>query len=472
MGALAAAVAVMLRVGTGVAEGAAVASEPPTVAIEHVTVLPMDSERVLADQTAVVANGRISALGDASAVAIPGEAMRVDGRGLTVLPGLADMHVHARTEPQLRTYLAYGVTVIRSMWGEPAQLELRGKLERGEVVGARLYVASPILDGDPPIWPGSSVVTTPEQARAVVDELAAAGYDWLKVYNRLSKEAFLALAAAGRDRGLALVGHVPEAVTLEEALDAGMRTIEHFTGFRSALQAEDSPLRKLSREDIAKLPRPELMAMAERGLDRGRIDEVARLNCAHGTWNTPTLLVQERIWAEPEEKAAWLASHSQMRFVEAETRAFWDPANDFRLRNVPPEARKAIRAGLALERDLVLALDRNGCGLLLGTDAGNPFVFDGWSVHEELELFVKAGLSPYAALRAATASPARFVGAEDRFGRVAPGLEADLLVVRGNPLDVITRTRDVVAVFSRGRYYDRAALDGMLDEVAKAMTAP
>jgi imidazolonepropionase-like amidohydrolase len=435
-----------------------------------VNVLPMDSERVLEDQTLLVAAGRIAALGGAASVVVPAGARRVDGSGLTVLPGLADMHVHVQAEAQLRTNLAHGVTTIRPMWGMPAHLEWQRRLDAGELVGARIYPASEILDGDPPIWPGSAAVTTPEQATEVVRGIAKAGFRYVKVYNRLEKDVFFAIAAAAREHGLAVVGHVPDAVTLEEALDAGMRTVEHFTGYNLALQGPDSPVLRLSAEERLALPRNEIATMVARGIDRTRMDDVARLTCAYGAWNTPTLLVQERLWASAEDKNGWFASHPQIRFVAAETRAFWDPANDFRLRNLPPEAMREIREGFAVRHDMVRALDRAGCGLLLGTDAGNPFVFDGFSVHEELELLVRAGLSPYAALRAATASPARALGEESRLGRVAPGLEADLLVVRGNPLEDITRTREIVAVISRGRYHGRAALDAMLDEVAASMS--
>ena len=451
--------------------GLLLGSADPPLAIERVTVLPMDSERVLSDQTIVVANGRIAALGDAGSVAVPESARRVDGSGLTVLPGLADMHVHVQAEAQLRTNLAHGVTTIRPMWGMPAHLEWQRRLDAGELVGARIYPASEILDGDPPIWPGSTAVTTPEQAREVVRGIAAAGFRYVKVYNRLKKDVFLAIAAAAREHGLAVVGHVPDAVTLEEALTAGMRTVEHFTGYRQALQGEDSPVRKLSDEQRKALSRAELSTMMARGLDPARLDVVARLSCSHGVWNVPTLLVQERIWASGEEKNGWFASHPQMRYVSEDARAFWNPANDFRLREVPPETMKAIREGLWVDRDLVRALDRNGCGLLAGTDAGNPFVFDGFSLHEELELLVKAGLSPFAALRAATTSPAESLGEDQRFGRVLPGLEADLLVVRGNPFEDITKTREIVAVIARGRYHDRATLDAMLDETAAALAS-
>ncbi|MDJ0868447.1 MAG: amidohydrolase family protein [Myxococcota bacterium] len=197
------------------------------LAIERVSVLPMDAARVLADHTVLVRRGRITALGPAAEVAVPWHARRLDGRGGFLLPGLADMHVHLTAEAELGRALDAGITLVRNMRGTPRHLDWRARIERGELVGPRLRTAGPYVDGDPPFHSGSAVVRDAEAARAEVRRQRAAGYDFIKVYGGLSPDAFAGLVAGAHEAGLPLVGHVPDAVGLEAVVAAGLRSIEH-----------------------------------------------------------------------------------------------------------------------------------------------------------------------------------------------------------------------------------------------------
>ena len=239
----------------------------PPFAFEDVDVVPMDTERVLEDQTVLVVDGRIAAIGPADTVDVPDGALRVRGRGRYLMPGLADMHVHCWTEEEHLLFLANGVTTVRNMWGAPHHLEWRRRAEAGELEGPTVYTTGPLIDGDPPHWPGSVVVTDPEAARAEVARQKAAGYEAVKVYSRLSRECYDAIVEAAREHGLRVDGHVPGAVGIERALEARQDSIEHLEGY---FLWDGAP-------------------------PAGPYDGWVRATLEAGTWNCVTLVVIERL---------------------------------------------------------------------------------------------------------------------------------------------------------------------------------
>jgi imidazolonepropionase-like amidohydrolase len=200
-------------------------------AFVHASIVPMDRERVLEDWTVIVVDGRIRELGPSSAISIPDRATVIDARGKYLMPGLADMHAHSWGEDDFPLLLANGVTTIRNMFGGPIHLEWKKRIAAGAFDGPTIYTAGPIIDGNPPIWPGA-VVETSEQAHDAVAGQRAAGYDFLKVYSRLSREAYDAINREGKAVGMKVTGHVPDAVGLAAALRSGMDSIEHLSGIR------------------------------------------------------------------------------------------------------------------------------------------------------------------------------------------------------------------------------------------------
>ena len=216
------------------------------LAFVSVTVVPMDSERVMADQTVIVRDGRIDEIGPASQAHVPENAVVIDGRGRYLMPGLADMHVHLESEDpaSLAVFLANGVTTVRCMWGNPEILQWRRDVESGELLGPTIYTTGPILDGDPPYWPGSTVITTPEQAVREVAAEKQAGYDAVKVLDNLLPDVYEAVLRAAREQGLPVYGHVPWRVGLEDALGGGQKSFEHITDWMHALLPDDSPVRR------------------------------------------------------------------------------------------------------------------------------------------------------------------------------------------------------------------------------------
>lgn len=426
----------------------------PTLAIEHVSVLPMDSETVLLDQTVVVADGRIAALGPAGDVAVPAGARRIDGRERFLMPGLADMHVHVWDENDLYLFVANGVTTVRNMFGAPLHLGWRARIESGELVGPRIYTAGKIIDGEPAVWPGSVELTDPEEAAEVVREQKEDGYDFLKPYARLTPECYRALAAAGEEQGMRLMGHVPEALGLDDVLAAGQATIEHLNGFAEAAQREGSPWKTV---DFT------VEARAWKEVSDERLAALARAMRAADVWSCPTLVVTQK-WAQGEEAEALLAS-PEMRFVSPFLRSAWSPRSPRNyLADLPSGIVAAAHEALPFQQRAVRALRDAGAPLLVGTDMGNPYVLAGFAVHEELAYLVEAGLTPYEALRAGTAEAARCMGAALDWGTLAAGRRADLLLLAANPFEDVRHAQQRVGVVLHGRWLPE---DELMDELER-----
>jgi imidazolonepropionase-like amidohydrolase len=427
----------------------------PALAFVGVSVVPMSSETVLADQTVVVRGDRIVALGAAADVVVPDDATRIDGTGRWLMPGLADMHVHTWSPDDFPLFLAHGVTTVRNMFGSPLQLEWRAQIAAGERLGPTILTSGPIIDGDPPVWPGSDVLTDPAQAEPLVLAQKEAGYDFLKVYARLKPEVYDAIVAAAQTHDMRFMGHVPNAVGLERVIAAGQASIEHLDGFSDAAQQPDSPY--LGKSDF----RSGLQGWMH--LDDERVAEWARACAKAGVWNCPTLVVLQK-WVKPDAAQALLA-RPEMRYVAPVLLQSWQPEGNY-LSTLPDELLDAVAAGDAHRKRCVGILHANGARLLAGTDMANPFVVAGVALHEELANLVEAGLSPYEALRAATSGPAEFMGASAEWGVVAVGARADLLLLEADPLQDVRHAAQRVGVLVRGRWLEAAELQAQLDELA------
>lgn len=394
------------------------------VAIVGGTVLPMDKEGVLPAHTVLIRGDRIVAVAPARLVDV-GEAHVIDATGRFVLPGLNDMHVHFWNKEDLTLFLLNGVTTVRNLFGSPEHVRWRDEIARGVRDGPTILTAGPIIDGEPPVWPGSAVVTTTDAARKVVQEQKAAGYDWLKVYNGLSVEAYDAILDEAKKVGLPVAGHVPRAVGIVKAIGSGQRTIEHLDGY--------VPF-------FGDLPAGDLVTPT----------------VSAGVWNCPTLIVTENFAKldHPEQ----LATMRGLDLVSPTVLDQWDPKHDFRLQRFTPAMFESVRQKNVRRRELVRDLSQAGGRLVLGTDTGNPYVIPGFAVVEELKLLVQAGLAPWQALRTATAAAGDLQGQPGRLGVVADGARADLIIVGQDPLADINHVADPGLVIVRGVVHERAAL--------------
>jgi hypothetical protein len=428
---------------------------PQPVLFQDVNVIPMTDERILQARDVLVTNGKIQKIAPAGTLQAPTDALIVKGSGRYLMPGLAEMHAHlpprAREQEALDIlllYVAHGVTTIRGMLGDPWHLQLRQQLERQEVLGPRLFTAGPSFNGNsaPDI----------ETARRMVREQAAAGYDFLKLHPGLKRNVFDAIVASARDATMTFQGHVPIDVGVPHALQAKQRAIDHLDGYVMAL-ADPGCAQKVRTSFIFGM---ELAHCA----DLSRIPALVRSTKEAGTWMVPTQILLEQ-WAIPPTREALLARPA-LRYLPAGTADRWlNQLHNFIGPNSVPTAEG--KRYIEVTRALIRELHKQGVPIAAGSDSPQVFNIPGDSVLREIALYADTGLSPYEALRTATVNPARFFSAESRFGTVREGLEADLILIEGNPLSDVRALRQLAGVMVRGQWLPRATLDEKLNALVE-----
>lgn len=447
------------------------------VAITHVTVIDATGAAPKPDETVVLVGDRIAAIGPSATAHIPRGAVVVEGAGKFLIPGLWDMHVHLDYRDYLPLYIANGVTGVRVMWGEPQHHEWRKQIEAGELIGPHMMIASAIIDGPRPYWPGSVSVSTEAQARAAVAQAKREGADFVKIYQFLPRDLYFAIADESKKEDIPFEGHLPVTVTAEEASRAGQKSFEHLVGILPACSTESDKLfqaaqTEFAQEMVSGLKFEELHASAagNETLDTYSAEKAAALSAvlrANGTWQCPTLTLLH-MFAYGDDPA--VLNDPRVKYMPPHVKADWDPVHMESARG--PEDFAYGRKEFQKELDVVGVMEKSGVGILAGTDTQNPYTFYGFSLHDELGYLVQAGLTPMQALQAATLNPARFFGKEADLGTVEKGKIADLVLLDANPLDAIANTRKIDAVVFDGRVYNRAALDAMLDKVAALAARP
>ncbi len=419
------------------------------VALAEVDVAWMGDDSLLLDRRVVVHEGVIlDVLGPDDAPL--SDEVEVIARGGFVMPGLTDLHVHAWFESDLTLFVANGVTTVRNLFGDPLQLGWRDEIAAGERLGPRIITAGPIIDGSPPVWNGSDVVTTEAEGRAIVGVQIDAGYDLVKVYARLTEQAWRGVLSEAEARGVQAVGHVPASVTFTETAASYQSTIEHLDGLSEELAG-------LSWWEAVSEP---AVTAALDGVSPAALSDIADLLVETGTWNVPTLTVFANTRLSADDLADRLAA-PELAYVAPAYLNSWQATTASTLAEM--DAWNALRAAW---REWLLVLHQRGAPIGLGTDCGNAFVIAGFSVHEELRLLVEAGLSPYEALRAGTAGAAEAVERTD-FGVVEAGRRADLLWLDANPLEDVANARSPAAVMTGGEWMPRDELDAALSDIAE-----
>lgn len=449
-------------------------TEPKSLVFTHVTVIDATGAPARAEMTVVITGDRITELGSASTVSIPKGAQVVDATGKFLIPGLWDMHVHwfGFDKAYLDLFIANGVTGVRVMWGAPVHLRWRREIEEGKLSGPRMIISSTIVDGPNPIWPSSISVANEAEARQAVIKLKHDGYDFIKVYSKLPRPAYFAIADESKKQGLSFAGHVPFSVLAGEASDAGQKSIEHLTGILLACSTRDEELRSgfvdayLHPPSGQRLPgpartRPLNRRMMETFSPEKAATLFARFKQNH-TWQCPTLTVlrSSAFLNDPNFR-----KDPRLKYLPSELIKNWDPANDYRFRDRTADDFEGARRVFQKQTELVGMMYRSGVDFLAGTDVGNPYCFPGFSLHDELELLVKAGMTPMAALQAATLNPARFLGREKDLGTVEQGKIADVVLLEGNPLEDIRNTQKINSVVVRGKLISKGELERMLASV-------
>ncbi len=425
------------------------------IVFRDVNVIPMDRETVLEKQTVVVKGGKIVSVGEAGKARYGKNALVVPAAGKYLMPGLAEMHAHVPPvddlEPMqevLTLFVTNGITTIRGMLGHPRHLELREKVNAGEILGPHFYTTGPSFNGNS--------VKTPEAAKAMVRQQKDAGYDYLKLHPGLTRETFGAIAETAKAVNIPFVGHVSYDVGVWRAIAAGYSSIDHLDGFVEGM-----------------VPGIESVGEAETGLfgmyvadraDTSRMGELMQKLKAARVWVVPTQALAER-WFAPVDVATFLNA-PEMIYMSPGQRQKWAESKQSLQADPRYDAAKMTRF-IALRRRLIAACARNGVGLLLGCDAPQVFNVPGFSTHQELEYLVAAGLSPYEALRTGTVNVAQYLGRTNDSGTIQAGNRADLVLLNGNPLGDIRQTRSIEGVMVGDRWLPKAYLASTLKGLEK-----
>jgi len=419
--------------------GGAVTAQTSSLAITDVNVVDVVDGRIVPNSTVTITGETISGITRNGAA--PKGARIVDGRRKFLIPGLWDMHAHIQGNEKawLPLFIANGVTGIRDMGADlDFILEVREATASGRTLGPRIIAAGPILDDAPGDWPFRIRVRNADEGRAAVQLLKRRGVDLIKVHNYTPRDVFFAIVDEARQENLPVAGHVPLKVTIQEGIDAGMVSIEHF--------AEDGRVWKACSGGPKY--RPEACRPFFEMLARRRV------------WQTPTLLALAELPVIGTPASA--ISRDQLAYANKRFLEMQAGNQSFFLKR--PEVlgilKNLAEVGKVVTRDMAAA----GVGILAGCDA----MIAGFCVHDELAKMVDGGMTPFAALQTATINPARYLGRESTLGTIAPGRSADLVLLDANPLEDIANVRRIRAVVTGGRLLDRGELDRLLTQAKTA----
>jgi imidazolonepropionase-like amidohydrolase len=427
-------------------------TSPAIVAFVDVTVVPMDRERLIGNQTVVVRGETIAEIGPAASVKVPEAALRVDARGKFLMPGLAEMHAHIPggqatdelIERTLYLFASAGVTTIRGMLGHPRHLALRERAARGDIISPTIYTAGPSFIGQ--------TATSAEQATKMVADQKAAGYDLLKIHPGVTRRVFDAIVAEANRQRIPFAGHVPADVGVHRALEARYASIDHIDGYVEALVRNGTPKEALSNPGWFG---HNLVPY----VDEAKIAPLVAKTRGAGVWIVPTENLME-IFMNTDDPEVF-AKRPEIQYMPRPMVEGWIQQRKQFL-SQPDITPEKSRAFLSLRKKLIKALHDGGVGLLLGSDAIQTMSVPGFSIHGELQAIARAGLTPFQIYTTGSTNVAKYFGVEKQVGTVANGMRADLVLVDANPLANVANFPKQSGVMLRGRWFPRAAIDERL----------
>jgi imidazolonepropionase-like amidohydrolase len=409
-------------------------------AFADANVISMVDDRILFGHTVLVRNELIFEVARSDQLKLPEGTRRIDAKGKYLTPGLAEMHGHMQlpngipssqyVTDMLFLYLANGVTTVRGMLGGGGQFELREMIQNGEVAGPNLYLAGPGFTG------GS--ISSPKQASRRVVQQFNEGWDLLKVLPGLTTAEYDAMAETAHRLGIRFAGHVPQAVGLKHALQMGQHTFDHIDGY---LEQLDFPAKAYVMTEMT---------------------HWAQQTKSSGAWIVPTLVVWDHIigLSDPNEVIRW----DELRYWPKTQVDNWYRRQQ---RSHPDSSarRKELQAYSAARSVLLKVLNDEGAGILLGSDSPQAFSVPGFSIHREMAAMVAAGMTTAEVLASGTRNIGTYLQGSKALGVIAPGNQADLILMHANPLDDINNTRLIAGVMSRGLWLDSKTIEDRLDKI-------
>jgi len=414
---------------------------PDILVIRNVTVVPMDKAGSLPHRDVLVRGGMIRGVDrHRPQRRWPAQALLIDGTGKYLLPGFSDMHIHAYfgDEQQLKLYVVNGITTVLNLSGSPQRLGWKQKIAAGEILGPAFYTSGPIVDGDPPTTSTHAVVRNRSEAENEVDEQVRQGYDFIKPYSALSPDAYGGVIDAARRDHIRLVGHVPWSVGVQATIDAHQDAIAHVEELYSYFVNRHLKPPPDTRPDPTK------------------IASLAASLRDHDIWVITTLSANTNILRQATELNQVLNS-PETKFIPKTDLDECRRDDPFANRGTDWVLENKIMVPFLFK--IVAGLQAAGVRMMAGTDATNPMMVPGFSLHDELEQLVQAGLTPFEALVTTTRNPQLFLGRLQETGTVTRGKSADLVLLEGNPLESISNTRRIAGVVIRGRWLDARQLE-------------
>ncbi|NNE02622.1 MAG: amidohydrolase family protein [Eudoraea sp.] len=423
--------------------------------ITDVSIIDVTSGTVLENQFIAIDSGKIKRI-SSSVENKELYNLIIDGKGKFALPGLAEMHAHIPSPPiskeqleqTLFLYLSNGITTIRGMLGHPSHLELRKQVERGEVLSPRIFTSSPSLNGN--------TVKTPEEAKDKVTSYQKDGYDFLKIHPGIQRPVFEQVIQTANEVGIPYAGHVPVDVGIKLALESNYATVDHVDGFLEGLVPTSQNVNPNNNG---------FFGYNFAGVvDTTQIAALVQLSKEHKVWIVPTQSLFER-WFAPIS-AEELILQPEMKYMPVTTLMNWKIRKDQSTGNATNFDKEQWQKFITIRRQLIKALQKDGYGMLLGSDAPQLFNVPGFSIHHEMAGMLRAGMTPIEILQAGTINPAVFFDKEDSFGQIKEGLEADLLLVNANPIDDIEALKKLTGVMIQGKWLDKKTIDKKLKVIA------
>ena len=439
---------------------------------------------LLENQTIIIKGGKIIQVSPSEELSLSKQNTIVDGTGKFMIPGLWDAHIHfsfikEMAPNMLDLFLAFGVTSVRDTGGDINFVNTWKEKSLANPTNApRVMIAGPLLDGSPNVYDGSDLshpplsvgLKTVADVKNKVNELENLGVDFLKAYEMLTPEQFAAITKLAREKGLKVTGHVPLSMDVIGASNAGLNSMEHFRNLE---------LSCASNADELLLQRQQLLASGKDdkgGILRARIhkeqreqavinfniekaNEVLDVLAKNNTWQIPTLTLNTAFTRRPFAAKEWQESFSYLPQIVQEQ---WKKNIDnFIERAVSPFNKKYSKWMF----DMTKRVHDKNIKIMAGTDTPIYFLTPGRSLHEELAVLVEAGLTPLEAIKTATKNPAEYFNLENELGNIDKNYWADLVILDANPLEDINNTRKINAVIKQGKYFDRAHLDFLLEQL-------
>jgi hypothetical protein len=449
-------------------------SQTPT-AITHVNIVDVKNKKIIPDKTVIIKQDKIEKIG--SNLRLPAGTKIIQGKDKFLIPGLWDMHYHNMDDvsaevtdsTMIPLLIANGITGVRDMFALKNTLKRRDSIRAGQLIAPEIFGGA-MVDGPRPMWPLAVSVKDTFRAVVLVDSLKNAGYDFIKVYSALPREIYFAIAAESKKQNIPFEGHVPSSISPLEAVRAGQKSQEHQIGMILQCSSLDDSSKNEFRKMESKMffrggkEVDDEWDLLINSFDPEQLNNIADVFVQNGAWYCPTIITNQNYLSRLKNFREEMKNDTLIQYVSKSSRGGWGfMAGPFA--GYSAEDWKIRTRQLELLNKIVKLLYDKKVNMLAGDDNNNPFCFAGFSLHQELQLLVDCGIPDAEVLKMATYNPAVFFNIEDQFGSIEQGKFASLVLLDANPLLKIRNTKKIDAVFLRGHYFDRDALNGLLTRV-------